>query len=130
LKPNIRIYFSIIVVASILIATLIKLYFRPSYSGNNYFYKFLLGSLPSFFYTLGASFIYPLFKGTNTFKKFISVVFCITLGAVAYEIEQLWTERTFDYLDIVTSITAAVIAIVLYQKVFSNKQNNSTQTIE
>jgi arginine exporter protein ArgO len=59
-----------------------------------------------------------LFKDTITFKKYISVVFFITLGAIAYEIEQLWTERTFDYLDIIASIIAAVIAIVLYQKVF------------
>ena len=49
---------------------------------------------------------------------------------MAYEIEQLWTERTFDYLDIVASITAAVIAIVLYQKVFLDKPKNFTQTIE
>ena len=51
----------------------------------------------------------------------------MTLGTITYEIEQLCTERTFDYLDVVASITAAVIAIVLYQKVFLNK---TSQTIE
>ena len=46
------------------------------------------------------------------------------------KLEQLWTERTFDYLDVVASITAAVIAIVLYQKVFLDKLKNSPQSIE
>ena len=74
---------------------------------------------------MGFSFIYPLFKGSISFKQHVIVVFFITLGTMAYEIEQLWTERTFDYLDIVASITAAVIAIVLYQKVFLDKPKNS-----
>jgi len=125
LKPNNRIYFSIFVFVSILLATLIKLYFRPYYSGNNHFYKLLLGSLPNFFYVLGFSFIYPLFKSSISFKQHVIAVFFITLGTIAYEIEQLWTERTFDYLDIVASVAAAVIAIVLYQKVFLDKPKNS-----
>lgn len=122
MKPNNRIYFSIIVISSFLIATLSKLYFRPDYSGSNHFYKLLLSALPNFFYTLGSSFIYPLLKDTITVKKYVSVVFFITLGVLAYEIEQLWTKRTFDYLDIIATIIAAVIAIVLYQKVFLNNK--------
>jgi arginine exporter protein ArgO len=62
-----------------------------------------------------------LFRDTITFKKYISVVFFITLGAIASEIEQLWTERTFDYIDIIASIIAAIISIVLYKKLFSNR---------
>lgn len=115
MKPNSRIYFSIIVTASILIATLFKLYFRPYYSGNNHFYKLLLGSLPNFFYVLGFSFIYPLFKGSISFKQHVIAVFFITLGTIAYEIEQLWTERTFDYLDIIASFTSAIVSILIYR---------------
>ncbi len=115
MKPNGRIYFSIIVIASILIATLIKLYFRPYYSGNNHFYKLLLGSLPNFFYVLGFSFIYPLFKGSISFKQHVIAVLFITLGTIAYEIEQLWTERTFDYLDIIASFTSAIVSILIYR---------------
>lgn len=130
MKPNNRIYFSIFVIVSILLATFIKLYFRPYYSGDNHFYKLFLGSLPNFFYVLGFSFIYPLFKGSISFKQHVIAVFFITLGTIAYEIEQLWTERTFDYLDIIASITASVFAIVLYQKVFLTTQKNSPKTIE
>jgi hypothetical protein len=121
LKPNNRIYFSIIVTASILIATLIKLYFRPNYSGSNHFYHLLLGCLPNFFYILGFSFIYPLFKGSILFKEYVTAVFLIMLGSVAYEIEQLWTERIFDYLDIIASIIAGIFSIYLYKRQLSNK---------
>ncbi|MDP2366395.1 MAG: hypothetical protein Q8M94_21790 [Ignavibacteria bacterium] len=130
MKTNIRFYYLFIVIVAVLIATLIKLYFRPCYPGNNHFYKLLLGSLPNFFYVLGFSFIYPLFKGSISFKQHVIAVFFITLGTIAYEIEQLWTERNFDYLDVIASITAAVIAIVLYQKVFLITLKNSPQTIE
>ena len=130
MKSNRRSYFAIIIIASFLIATLINLYLRPYYSGNNHFYKLLLGSLPNFFYVLGFSFIYPLFKGSISSKQHAISVFFITLGTIAYEIEQVWTEKTFDYLDVVASITAAVIAIVLYQKVFLDKLKNSPHSIE
>jgi hypothetical protein len=79
---------------------------------------------------LGLSFIYPLFKGSISFKQHAISVFFITLGTIAYEIEQLWSDRNFDYLDIIASITAAVIAIVLYQKVFLDKPKNSLHSIE
>ena len=117
-------------IVSILLATLIKLYFRPYYSGNNHFYKLLLGSLPNFFAVFGSAFIYPLFKGTISFKKHFNATFFITLGVLVYEIEQYWTKGTFDYLDIGASITAAMIAIVLYKKIFLITQNNSPKTIE
>jgi len=121
LKSNSRSYFALIIIASFLIATLIKLYLRPYYSGSNHFYKLLLGSLPNFFYTLGFSFIYPLFSHSIQLNKYILTVFFITLGTIAYEIEQLWTKRTFDYIDIIASIIAALISIVLYKKIFSNR---------
>lgn len=127
---NRRSYFAIIIISSFLIATLVKFYFRPYYSGNNHLYKLLLGSLPNFFYVLGFSFIYPLFKGSVSSKQHAISVSFITLGTIAYEIEQLWTNRNFDYLDIIASITAAVIAIVLYQKVFLDKLKNSPHSIE
>jgi len=129
LKSNRRAYFAIIIIASFLIATLIKLYLRPYYFGNDHFSKLLLGSLPNFFYVLGFSFIYPLFKGLISFKQHVIAVFFITLGTIAYEIEQLWTERTFDYTDIIASIIAAIISIVLYKKLFSNRIEKSSNII-
>jgi len=129
LKSNRRTYFVIIIIASFLIATLIKLYLRPYYFGNDHFYKLLLGSLPNFFYVLGLSFIYPLFKGSISFKQHAISVFFIALGTIAYEIEQLWTERTFDYTDIIASIIAAIISIVLYKKLFSNRIEKSSNII-
>jgi len=78
---------------------------------------------------LGLSFIYPLFKGSISFKQHAISVFFIALGTIAYEIEQLWTERTFDYTDIIASIIAAIISIVLYKKLFSNRIEKSSNII-
>jgi len=118
LNINNRFYFAIIIIASILIFILNNFYFRGHFIGYSHFYDLLFGSLPNFCAILGFSFIYPLFKGTISFKEHINATLFITLGVLAYEIEQHWTERTFDYLDIIASIIAAMISIILYKKVF------------
>ena len=116
-----------ILIVSFLIALLVIIYIRPNYSGSNHFYKSLLGCLPNFFAVFGSSFIYPLFKGSISFRQHFNAALFITLGVIAYEIEQHWTEGIFDYLDIAASITAAVMAIILYQKLFLNKLKNPSQ---
>jgi hypothetical protein len=121
LKNNYKILFFIIVFISILIATFIKVFLRSLYHESNQFFILLLGSLPSFFYVLGISFIFPLLKKVVSFKQFLSAIFFIALGSIIYETEQIWTNGTFDYFDIIASITAAVFSIFLYKKVYLNK---------
>lgn len=125
-----RFYFSIIAFLSILIATFIKLYLRPHYLGNNYFYKTLLGSLTNFFYVLGSTFIYPLFKNSISFKQYLNAVFFITLAAIVYEIDQLWTTtRTFDYLDIIATILAAILSVVIFKLLIKTSLRKPSSTI-
>ena len=110
-----------ILIASFLTTLLVKIYIRPNYSGSNHFYKLLLDSLPNFFAVFGSAFMYPLFKGTISFKEHFNTTLFITLGVLAYEIEQYWTKGTFDYLDIGASIAAALISIALYKNLFLNR---------
>ena len=99
-------------IACFVFALTIKLT-RSSYSGESEFFLTLLGSLPSFLYLFGLISLVPIVKKDITYPVFIKTAFFITLGALAYEFEQAFTSRVFDYYDVL----ATTLALLLMMRV-------------
>ena len=77
---------------------------------------------PSFFYTLGLCLIGASISKKQPKKTMIFII----LGSAAYELEQLFTDRYFDYKDLVSIGIALLIGLFLYGKIgmiISNTKN-------
>jgi len=72
---------------------------------------------PNLFAALSLCLFASFFTKTGTIKTMI--------GLLAYEIEQYWTSRTFDKLDIIATIIGLVISILIFN-MFVEKQKNTS----
>ena len=97
------------------IAALIIKFSRQSHSSDNEFIIILMGSLPSFLYLVGLIALIPIVKKDITFPAFIKASFFLTLGALAYEFEQAFTSRTFDYYDVIATISALLVMLGVHR---------------
>jgi hypothetical protein len=89
-----------------------KVWYRPMINNSGFNDFGISGSAPSFFATFGACFL-----GLSFFPKHSAqVIFGITLGQILYEIEQIWTSRTFDIGDIVAIILASFLCLYVHKK--------------
>ena len=76
---------------------------------------------PNLFAALSLCLFASFFTKTGTIKTMIFV----SIGLLAYEIEQYWTSRTFDKLDIIATIIGLVISILIFN-MFVEKQKNTS----
>ena len=87
----------------------IKLVIRPLVVENNIndfgFHEFS----PNLFYTIGMC----LFAAFWVKKGQIKTMIFVTIGILIYETEQIWTSRTFDYLDIIATIVGLGISVLI-----------------
>jgi len=65
--------------------------------------------LPSFFYTLGFS----LFGAWLMAKNPIGIIVSISCGSLVYEVEQIWSHRIFDYMDVIAIIIGFIVAVAI-----------------
>jgi len=100
-------------VTCFLLAIAVKI-IRPIYVGSNEFLDILLGSSPSFFYLFGLIAAIPVIKKDMEFTSYKKVALMITLGACVYESEQIWTARVFDFYDVVATLLAITIFLVIH----------------
>lgn len=49
------------------------------------------------------------------------------IGVLAYETEQIWTSRTFDYLDILATFFGFGLAILIYKLIVGNLKFETDQ---
>ena len=103
-------------IASLLIALLVK-FNRERYYGTSESIDLLLGAAPSFFYLFGLLMLITFFSKPQEFSKFLKYAVFVSLGALAYELEQYWTERTFDIADIAASILATALYFCLQYRI-------------
>ncbi len=68
-----------------------------------------------------------LFAAYLTKKRPIKTMIFASCGILIYEIEQNWTSRTFDYLDIVATIIGLGISILIF-KLFAKRQTIVSKT--
>jgi len=76
----------------------------------------LLNCLPSFFATTGLCML-PLIIVK---KQHIKTMGFVVSGLLIYEMEQHWTDRTFDILDIIAIILGYLTSILVF-KIFKEK---------
>ena len=109
-KDNINIL--LIGIATGAVGILVKLAYRPYIINHNINDFGVQGYATNFFTVLSLSLIAAYFTKSNPIKTMMAV----TIGILFYEIEQIWTSRTFDYMDIIASLLGLGIAILVYKK--------------
>ena len=95
------------------IGFLIKLIYRPLIIENKINDFGIHGFSPSLFYTLGFCLFIAFWLKKGHIK---AMIFC-TIGILAYEIEQIWTTRTFDYLDTAAIIFGLGLSILIFKRI-------------
>lgn len=99
-----------------------KLIYRPFILTNNINDIGINEFAPSFFYTAGICLIGAGYS-TKTQKK--TMIF-LALGSLAYEIEQIFSARVFDFKDIAAIVIAFFISIVIL-KIYESKEKQLTK---
>jgi hypothetical protein len=99
-----------------------KLIYRPFIMTNNINDIGINEFAPSFFYTAGICLIGAGYS-TKTQKK--TMIF-LALGSLAYEIEQIFSARVFDFKDIAAIVIAFFISIVIL-KIYESKEKQLTK---
>ena len=94
-----------------LLGFLAKVIYRPLIVENNINDYGFQGFAPNLFYTIGAC----LFAAYWIKKRHIQTMVFVTAGVLTYEIEQIWTSRTFDYLDILATVIGFGISILIFK---------------
>jgi glycopeptide antibiotics resistance protein len=99
-----------------------KLILRPlihEYEINDFDFN---GFAPNLFTAIG----FCMFVAYSTNKKPIISMAAVTLGLLAYEIDQIWsTSRTFDYADIIATLVGFGLSVLILRS-NSKKSNNQT----
>jgi len=115
-KDNINIL--LIGIATGAIGILVKLAYRPYIINHNINDIGIQGYAPNFFTVLSLSLIAAYFTKSNPIKTMMAV----TLGVLFYEIEQIWTSWTFDYMDIIASLLGLGVAVLILKKLEALKK--------
>ena len=85
------------------------------------FLDIILGSSPSFLYVFGLSSLLILFTRKLKFESVIKYSFIVMLGALSYEIEQYWSSRVFDFYDVVATLLAFSLVLIIHINYFFKK---------
>ncbi len=119
---NILVLLSII---SALSGFIVKLFYRPFIVENNINDLGFHNYAPNLFYALGICLIIPMFVQ----KRPIRTMIFATIGILAYELDQIWTSRTFDFQDIIATLVGLGIAVLIFNRFDSkadSEDNNET----
>ena len=114
---NQHIFLSISILSGIT-ALFIKLIYRPwvnQHPVNDFGWS---GAAPNFLFSLGICMFIVFVSAKRPLEKMIYN----TCGILLYELEQLWSYRTFDFLDIAATLAGLGLAILIYQRVGVKKQ--------
>jgi len=109
---NNRIYLYISILSGIT-ALFIKLFYRPWINHHQVHDFGWSGAAPNFLFSLGICLFIAFVSAKRTLEKMIYT----TCGILLYEIEQLWSYRTFDFLDIAATLAGLGLAILIYKRV-------------
>ncbi|MCK5847149.1 MAG: VanZ family protein [Bacteroidales bacterium] len=91
---------------------------RHYFEIDSQFLNLIIASLPNFAAALGLSMIPLIIKS----KKPIISTMGITVGLLIYELEQLFTSRTFDINDIIAILLGAIIGYIIIKKSIANER--------
>lgn len=111
-------FYCVSFLSCLILALLIK-FSRDKYFGVNEVLDVSLGSAPSFLYLFGLICCVPLLKKNIEIAAYKKTAWGCTLGALAYEAEQIWTSRQFDLNDVLATILALILFLVIHKNVQS-----------
>lgn len=97
-----------------LVSALTVKFLRVELFGVDGYLDYFLGSSPSFLYLLGLIALVPLVIKDATVTKLRNWAIFISLGALAYEVEQYWFVGVFDPADALFSILALVAMFLVH----------------
>jgi hypothetical protein len=103
--------------AAIALAGFILSINRPTLFGLSHFSDLLLGSAPSFLCVLGLSLLASFILQTSTSKRFLLVSCSVAVGVLIHEVQQYWSPKVFDLMDIGACLLAIPVAYILYCRV-------------
>lgn len=93
------------------VGVLTKMIYRPFINSSQINDFGLHGYLPNLFAALSLC----LFATFWMKKGHIKTMIYVTVGLLIYEIEQNWTDRVFDYFDIIATVVGFVISILIFK---------------
>lgn len=93
------------------IAYTVKLNYRAYVIENDIVPGLLANNGPSFFYGIGIIFILIAVNKDQGYKRAISICIWASVGSGIYEISQSFSNMTFDLLDLIAIVVAAVTSI-------------------
>lgn len=102
-----------------IIGFLVKLVYRPFILHNRIDDFSIHGFLPTFLYVAGIC----MFIAFLVRKRQVIAMMFGALGALVYEAEQIWTNRTFDFYD-VSMVFAGFGVSVLILRILTKKSGN------
>jgi len=76
------------------------------------------GFLPNLFAALSLC----LFVSFWNTKNHIRSMMFVTLGILTYEMEQIWTDRVFNYLDVAATIVGLGLSVLIFKYFSRNKE--------
>ncbi len=97
----------------------VKLAYRPYILSNAIDDFGIQGFLPTLFYVVGIC----LFITFLTNKNQVIAMGYGALGALAYEFEQIWTSRTFDFLDLFMVFAGYGVSVFIF-KILTRRERN------
>lgn len=100
------------------LGVLSKIVYRPIIINSKINDLGIQGFAPNLFEALSLC----LFAAYLTRKNHITTMIFVSCGILAYEIEQIWTSRAFDYLDIIATIMGLVISILIFNRYAKRKR--------
>ena len=109
-----------------LIGILSKVLYRPWIIDNNINDFGVHGFAPNLIYTTGICLFASFFLKKGHVK---TMIYC-TVGVLVYETEQLWTSRTFDYLDILATISGLGLAILIFRVISRKWKLTTTEVLD
>lgn len=99
--------------------------FREELYGTNIVIDIFIGSTPSFFYLLGLMSLVAIFSQHLKLHSVLKTSFLLMLGALIYEIEQYWSSRTFDLYDVLATLLAFFVFLLVHIENFNFKKYKS-----
>ncbi len=107
---------------SSLLGILAKSAYREFIYVNNFVDFGIADSLPSFLFVVGTTFIGLTFIENKKEKKVVGMISFITVGALLYELEQIFTPMSFDIKDVVATILGGLVSLFLYKYILKKYQ--------
>lgn len=122
MKNNIKKVYLTVSIVNAALGFIFKLCYRNYIYNNNIKDFGIADSAPNFFYTMGIIFLILYIKKEINKKVIKDTILFASAGVLAYEMEQYFTNRIFDFKDIIATILGGIVCYYIAE--YLNKRYN------